>query len=485
MTKVVFDTHMYENGIFSTPWSYLTDKNGQPCEGSIRLSDDHIECVSPQKNFSLNALLEVPCFGKVVLRTSVVAGKNRRVDLLDSLITGRIDQIKQELQKDKLYKTIKFISQLLKLEKEKNSQKKLRKLMILGEKVVLEKAERELEKRRKTGEVKNVIIGGQAFGIERGGKYRQVHEESFDLGVAPLYFFLLKERGREETNWQLTDKIVDWLVKTKRIVKGHPLLWLHPYALPSWMKELTYPQFKKFLVEHITSVVIRYKDRIKIWDIANELPCSDANGFNLNLEQLLEILKLVSDLVKKLQPEAHRIINFSDIWAAGSYIHDKPSVPPVYFLKLCQKKGIGYEAIGLQFYMGLKKDFTCRELLNISRTVDEFAQFGKTIHFSETGFPSKHDVDPGCFFSSDHPEAGGYWHRRWDEKLQAEFLEKIITIFASKPKAASIVWWDLTDNGEGKDIGSRFLTFSGLTRRDFSPKPALIALQKFKKLRHF
>jgi GH35 family endo-1,4-beta-xylanase len=251
------------------------------------------------------------------------------------------------------------------------------------------------------------------------------------------------------------------------------------------MKELTFAQFKKFLVAHITSVVTRYKDKIKIWDIANELPSADANGLNLNLEQLLEILELVSNLVKKLQPEANRIINFSDIWAACSFIHDKPSVPPVYFLKLCEKKRIEYEAIGLQFYMGLKKDFSCRELLNISQTVDEFVQFGKTIHFSEMGFPSKHDVDPGCFFSSDHPEGGGYWHRRWDEKLQQEFLEKIVTIFASKPKAESIIWWDLTDNGEGKDIGSRFLTFSGLTRRDFSPKPALLSLQKFRKDRKF
>ena len=122
--------------------------------------------------------------------------------------------------------------------------------------------------------------------------------------------------------------------------------------------------------------------------------------------------------------------------------------------------------------LGMKKEFACRELLNISQTVDEFAKFGKNMHFSELGWPSKHDVDPECFFSSDHPEVAGRWHRGWDEKLQAEFVEKIYILFASKPKAKSITWWDITDNGPHEDIGSRFIPFVGLTRRDFSRKPA-------------
>lgn len=481
MSRVVFSTRSFDSYSFSSPWSYLTDKDGQPCKGTISQLDDTIICLSPHKRFSLNALLKVPSFGKVVLRTSVIKTGTKKVNLLDACVAGKIEQIITELQKEGTLVPEKIQQEFHTVLREKNSQHKLAKLLLLGEEVILTIARKKLAQKIRSGEAKTIKLGGQAFGIQRGRRYTTVHERLYDLGVVPLYFFLLKGKSPTETDWRLTDQIVAWLTKKGKIIKGHPLVWLHKYARPEWMLGLTYPNLKKFLVTHITQVVNRYKSKIKIWDIANEFATVDANGFDLTVEQLLDILALVSQLVKKLQPEAHRIINLTDIWAAGGFIHDKPTIPPVHFLKLCQRKGIEYEAIGLQFYMGLKKDFSCRELLNISQTIDQFTQFGKPIHFSEMGFPSKNDVDPGCFFSSDHPAAGGFWHRPWDEKLQAEFLASLLTLYASKPNVKSIIWWDMTDNGEGQDVGSRFLTFSGLTRQDFSLKPSAYEWLKFKK----
>ena len=481
MSRVVISTRDFDDYPFSTPWSYLTDKDGQACKGTITQFDDTIVCVSPHRTFSLNALIEVPAFGKVVLRTNVIKPDKKKINLLDAFVQGRIDQINNEIHKENSLIPRKILQDFHTIVREKNTLQKLSKLMFLGEKIVLTAARKKLDLKIRSGVAKNIKMGGQAFGIQRGRRYAVLHERLYDLGVAPLYFFLLKGISQKHTDWTLTDQIVNWLMRQGKIVKGHPLIWLHKYALPEWMKNLNFKQLKKFLTTHVTEVVNRYKDRIKIWDITNEFATADANGFDLTIEQLLEILALVSRLVKKLQPDAHRIINFTDIWAAGGFVHGKPTVPPVYFLNLCKKRGVEFDAIGLQFYMGLKKDFTCRELLNINQTIDEFVHFGKPIHFSEMGFPSKHDVDPGCFFSSDHPAAGGFWHRPWDEKLQADFLAKLLTLYASKPNVLSIIWWDMTDNGEGQDVGSRFLTFSGLSRRDFSLKPAAYEWLKFKK----
>lgn len=480
MNKISFKTKKLMTGQFTTAWHYLTDAKGQPCDGDMKIFDNRVICESTEKRFSYNALLEIEGFGKVVVRTKVYTADGRKKDLLDALIEGRVDQINKELKR--VEKKERLVDKLSKLLAIKSDKEKMAGLMWLGEEIAILESQNNLSNRIKSNELNDFLIGGQAFGIEKGNKFQKVHKDLFDLGIAPLYFFLLKPDSKEKINWELTDKIVDWLVKTKRPIKGHPLVWLHKYALPEWMKTLTFSELKVFLNSHIKDVVERYGDRIKMWDIVNEIPAGDANGSDLNIDQLLEITKMVSDKVKKLQPEAERIINFSEIFGAGSYVHEKPSIPPVHFLELCKKNKIEYESIGLQFYMGMKKEFACRELLNISQTVDSFIQFDKDIHFSELGWPSKHDVDPECFFSADHPEVAGRWHRGWDEDLQAEFVEKIYTLFASKPNAKSITWWDITDNGKHEDIGSRFIPFAGLTRRDFSTKPAYVAIRNFKSI---
>jgi endo-1,4-beta-xylanase len=480
MTKITFYTTNLTEKQFTSAWTYLTDKNHLPCQGKIEIKDNEIICKSKEKHFALNLLFEAGKIGKIMMRTDIHSENASRIDLLESLIEGRRSQIVFELNKEgKMNK--KFKNQLDKIEELEADSDKLEKLMLLGEELVINNSKEKLQQKINSSKTKDFMIGGQAFGVEKGEKYKNAHKNSFNLGIAPLYFFLLKPESRDKTNWQLTDKIVKWLSNTGRPIKGHPLIWLHKYARPEWMLDLSYTELMNFLEGHITEVVNRYKDDIKMWDIINEIPAEDANGFDLTINQLIEVTDMTSKLVKKLQPDAERIINFSEIFGAHSYEHEKPSVPPTYLLELLEKKGVEYESIGLQFYMGMKKEFTCRELMDISQTVDRFTEFDKDVHFSELGWPSKHDVDPYCFFTADHPEVAGRWHRDWDEELQAEFLEKIYALFASKPNARSITWWDLTDNGHHEDIGSRFIPFAGLTRRDFSEKPALKSLKKFKR----
>ena len=102
------------------------------------------------------------------------------------------------------------------------------------------------------------------------------------------------------------------------------------------------------------------------------------------------------------------------------------------------------------------------------------------MHLTECEIPSRHDVDPECFFSADHPEVAGKWHKPWSEKIQSEYLKNLLITFSSKPKAKAFTWWTFTDKGVHHDIGSRFIPFGGLLRRDLSPKPSYIMLNNFK-----
>jgi len=481
--KTTFNTSSYTTEQFTSSWFYLSNQTRTPCWGEISIDDSSVVCTSTDKKIALHILLEVPNFGKVMVKTSIVeAGK--KYDLLSCIIEGRVEQINEFLLQRKINKTSIYHKELKEILKVKEKNKKIHLLFKLGEEMVINESERILSEKIKNKEMKKFLLGAQAFGIKKGPKYKKIHKENFDLGIAPFYLFLLKPESQKETDWTLSDDIVNWLVSTNRPIKAHPLMWLHQAAIPEWMKTLTFPELKAFLRTHITEVVERYKDKIHMWDIVNEIPTADANFFNLNMQQLIEITKMTSDIVHRIAPDAERIVNISDIFGPKSYIHDSPSIPPIYFLKLLDQEKIEYESIGIQFYMGMRKEFACRELLDLCNLIDEYAEFGKPLHFSELGWPSKHDVDPTCFFAADHPEVAGRWHSAWSESVQAEFLKKTYTLFASYKNSKSITWWDITDNGTHKDIGSRFIPFSGLTRRDYSAKPALLEIQKFRKKVH-
>lgn len=480
---IIFNTTTMGTIDLTSAWTYLTDVNELPCQGNISFERGLVICKTKEKKIALNILINIPMFGKVVVRTSISKHNKTPLDLLTSLIQGRIGQILKELdnfKKDNCPPPTQLISKFSVLVKSEISLSNWSKLMNLGEELTLVRAKYLIRARRKQKGFSNFLFGIQSFRLFSDKKIPPIINNHFDMGVAPFYFFNTKPKNSCSTNWKLTRQITNWLIKHNKVVKGHPLVWLHEYANPTWMASMNFHGLKKFLTKHIKDTITKFKNDIQMWDIINEAPAGDANGFNLTVKQLLEITKLSSVEVEKIQPQAHRIINFSEIFGAQSFIHNKPSIPPIHFLKLCQKNNIKFEGIGLQFYMGMKKEFACRELLDISQTIDKFTQFGKSLHFSELGWPSKHDVDSTCFFSSNHPEVAGQWHKPWDEKLQAEFLEKVFTIFASKPKATSITWWDITDKGTNKDIGSKFIPFDGLTRSDLSPKPALDMLIKFK-----
>lgn len=456
---IIFKTGKFYSNLTSG-WSYLTDASGLPCDGKIIFDSDRIVCHTRKKLAALNLLLEVPLFGKVMVKTDLES--HRQVDLLASLINSRLQQIGQR-------------------DTQKPSLNQFSHLMRLGENLAVSRAEKLIRIKKIKGEFNDFKFGCQAFGINHGQKYKKLWLDNFDMGTIPLYFFLTKPNGKDFTDWRLTDQIVNWLSANHKTIKGHPLVWLHRFATPEWLKQLSFKELKQFLLNHVKETVTKFGKTIKVWDIINEPSANDANGLNLTVGQLLEITQFVSDEVKKIQPDAHRIINLSDIFGGKGWIHDLPAIPPSHFIKLCIRQGVEFEGIGLQFYMGMRKEFACRELLDISQLFDQFTQFKKNLHLSELGWPSRHDVDPDCFFNVDHPEVAGRWHQPWSESLQAEFLEKVFTVFASKPLAKSITWWDFTDKGTHRDIASRFIPFGGLTRKDLTPKLALIALKKFKK----
>lgn len=130
------------------------------------------------------------------------------------------------------------------------------------------------------------------------------------------------------------DYLVEFALKNNLRIHGHTLVWHE--ALPAWMWDLykarQYPELKQALMDHISSVVGRYKGYIKEWDTLNEIFSSDSKdpeGFRSNAEEQDNISiwyqafgkQIYIDAlrkVKEIDPTCENWINDFGIDQAGS-----------------------------------------------------------------------------------------------------------------------------------------------------------------------
>ncbi|MBX7144896.1 MAG: endo-1,4-beta-xylanase [Oligoflexia bacterium] len=454
-------------GPAATSVAYTCDHQGRPCHSRVTFGDGSAIVESTHHIFSLRLLWPVRGFGEVVLRTKVVRPRKQHYSLIALLIEGQAERVR--LYSKDFAKQADTLAEsglgFVRSKQFQSAERILAKLLQLGEKAALVKA-RSLPKR-------NLEFGVQGFRIDTQQALISKLRRVANFVVLPSYFFMTRPTARRFDISRLKKLARVSRTQAKiNVFKLHPLLWLHPAATPAWIKELGFNQLKPFVERHARKVLRHLPAGVRYIDICNELHSSDANGCSLTITQLVELAELVGKLVKQERPQLHTIINFSDIFGAGSGIGKTPSVPVEHFLDCCELAKVPYDGIGLQFYMGLKKEFTCRELLEISEKFDDLERFGKDLHLTELGFPSSWRVDAQSFFPTDHPAVGGYWHNPWDEKTQAEFLEALLTIFASKPHARSVCWWDISDAGTAQDVSSKFFPHAGLFRANSDPKRA-------------
>ena len=71
-------------------------------------------------------------------------------------------------------------------------------------------------------------------------------------------------------NWSDLDKMVDFAEENDIIIKGHPLIW--DEQTPGFVNSVkTKEAALEIIVEHITEIMTRYKGRIQMYDVVNEL----------------------------------------------------------------------------------------------------------------------------------------------------------------------------------------------------------------------
>ncbi|HEX2982449.1 MAG TPA: endo-1,4-beta-xylanase [Ignavibacteriales bacterium] len=274
----------------------------------------------------------------------------------------------------------------------------------------------------------------------------------------------------EEGNKQFKERdiLLDKLLARNITVEGRPLLWTHYWVTPAWLKQKSFDQLKIYLEKHIKEVVEHYKDKIKVWEVANEMH-DWANELKLTPDQCVEIVKFACDVARDTNPKVQLLVNncrpFGDyvqtgIWSSGPALY--PQRTSHQFIKDLIDAGADFDIIGAQVY------FIHRTLTEMLQSVERFTKFGKTVHMSEVGSTSRGttlefvDVQ-----EHDFSELPYEWRRHWDEELQADWLEFTFAYAYGNKMIEAANWYDFLDP-------KSFLKYGGILRSPNGEKKAAI-----------
>lgn len=328
------------------------------------------------------------------------------------------------------------------------SQNALRYAMTAGEKIELEKARFDLGT---IGPRPGFYIGCDARG------YFQMDVEKFLELFVPLFNYatithylvsgVFEDFEPEEGNLQfaLRDDLFKELKKRGITVEGRPLWWSYKTTTPDWLRNKNYDQVRSYVERHVRDVVSHYGDGMYAWEVVNEFH-DWANECRLNPDQIIEVTRLACNVAKDTAPTVGRLIN--NCCPFAEYVQLKkwteldaqyPQRTPFQFMKQLAAAGVDFTIAGQQMY------FPYRDLADTIILIERLEQLGRPVQLTEIGAssgPSLESIESGKLPIPTEPYA---WHRPWDEELQADWMEAIVTFAASKRWIEAVNWYDFVD----------------------------------------
>lgn len=336
-----------------------------------------------------------------------------------------------------------------------NNPEKCAKLSQIGLKYAIKASEYIETEKAKYDNQRNGARSDFLFGCDTRGYFQMEQElfferftELFNYGTITHYLkgdAVNFEEVEGQKQFAERDRLLDKLLEKGITVEGRPLYWVHQWVTPEWLKNKTYSELLKYVENHVREVVGHYGDRIKVWEVVNELH-DWANENQLNHEQTIELTKLACDVARDTNPNVKLLINnccpFADYMQKGMW-HDKkakfPQRTPHQFTQQLIDAGVDFDLIGVQVY------FVHRTLTEAIQSIERYKVFDKKIQLAEVGAPSYGITQEFIADEKDFSQEPYEWHRHWDEELQADWLEKIFTYAYSQNFIEAANWYDFVD----------------------------------------
>ena len=185
----------------------------------------------------------------------------------------------------------------------------------------------------------------------------------------------------EENRYDFTkaDEFVAFGEQNNMTIIGHTLIWhsqLSPwFCVDKEGRNVSPAVLKKRMKAHITTIMKRYKGRIKGWDVVNEAVEDDGSYRKSKFYQILgeEFIPLAFQYAQEAAPDAE--LYYNDFSMA--YVGKRERV--VRIVEDLKKRGIRIDAVGMQGHIGM--DYP--EISEFEKSILAFAGTGVKVMITE------------------------------------------------------------------------------------------------------
>ena len=246
------------------------------------------------------------------------------------------------------------------------------------------------------------------------------------------------------------DQFVRFGEENQMAIIGHCLIW-HSQA-PQWFftdengQDVSKEELIRRMEEHITTVVSRYKGKIKGWDVVNEAIMDDGSWRNTKFYEIIgeEYLKLAFQFARAADPDCE--LYYNDY----SMAHEGRRNSVVKMVKDLQEAGVKVDGIGMQGHF----DLIFPDINDFEKSLVAFAELGCKIHITEldmTVLPSPNPnvgADVAASFEyqqSLNPYADGL-SEEIAQKWEARYLDFFKLFLKHHESVERVTLWGITDD---------------------------------------
>jgi endo-1,4-beta-xylanase len=254
-----------------------------------------------------------------------------------------------------------------------------------------------------------------------------------------------------EYNFIQADRFVDFGIKNNMYINGHVLIW-HSQA-PAWFfvddqgNDVSRDVLIERMKNHISTVVGRYKGKVKSWDVVNEAIMDDGSWRENKFYKIIgeDYVRLAFEFAHQADPDA--VLIYNDY----SMAHEGRRNGVVKMVQNLQKQGVKIDGIGMQGHFTM--DFPSYE--EFEKSLVAFGNLGVKVMITEldlTVLPSPKEGDNGADVSLNfeyqkqmNPYSDGLpdsiataWTNRYNEFFRIFLKHKDII--------SRVTLWGVTDN---------------------------------------
>ena len=506
--RLVFKPYFPQNGRgpHLLDWAYASDVRTDAFRSDIRSTADGVELTNTGANdeFGIDVRWNVEGFGYLFLTADNAGvfyrlprgGTVQEFNLPYELARSRVARNERRRKRFEAegWKASREVDSLLNLSasyvhdasrrgtdqvrQARDAQTALRHALWASEMMEIEKARWDIQGR---GRRKEFFVGcdARAFYQMYQPKFLEMFTELFNYATVTTVIdgddmLVDFEKTEGQYRFEHRDLLVEALRSHGVTVEGRPLFWFHTWVTPDWIKDKSYAELQRYVERHTRDVVSHFGDKMYAWEVMNEFH-DWANEVAVTPEQAVELTKLACDVAKATNPKVHRLINnccpFAEYVQLGRWSGQEAKYPqrtPWQFTRDLVDAGVDFTVIGQQMY------FPYRDVQDIVMNLERYEAFRRPLQLSEVGTssgPTNETLRSGTKPVSHEPYA---WRRRWDEELQADWLEAMYMVAYSKPFIEACNWFNFVDPHS-------YIENGGLLRSpDGDVKPSYERLQKLR-----